>query len=228
MLQRIFITITVVSALALPAGADSDHYNDVTRIEHSAQVFRDIMSTPDKAIPQDLLASAKCVAIIPGEEKAAFIFGERYGKGVATCRTPHGWSAPMFVAVGGGSFGLQIGASSTDIVMLFMNDRALQSLLSDKFRIGTDATAAAGPVGRHVAAGTDVKLHAEILTYARSKGAFAGVSLDGAVVQADRTGDQAMYGASVRHKQILDGDVPVPKVAHSLINEVSRYAKEVA
>jgi lipid-binding SYLF domain-containing protein len=190
----------------------------------SARVFREIMNTPDKAIPDELLESAKCIAIIPGEKKAAFIFGGSYGKGLATCRTPNGWSAPLFLAVGGGSWGLQIGGASTDIVMIIRSEHGMRSLLSDKFKIGADATAAAGPLGRQAAADTDVKLNAEILTYSRSKGAFAGISLDGAVVQADRTGDQAMYGANVERKQILDGAVAVPRAAQPLIREIDQHA----
>jgi SH3 domain-containing YSC84-like protein 1 len=217
----------IVSALAfylvLPAWA-SDRDDDVQRIQKATQVFQEVMNTPDKGIPQELLESAKCIAIIPGEKKAAFVVGGNYGKGLATCRTPRGWSAPLFLAIGGGSVGFQIGGSSTDIVMLFMNAHALQSLLSDKFKIGADATAAAGPVGRHAEAGTDIKLNAEILTYSRSKGAFAGVSLDGAVVQVDRSGDQAMYGATVSRQDILSGSVPVPASAQPLVTEISRRA----
>jgi SH3 domain-containing YSC84-like protein 1 len=224
-LQQVFVSMVVVASFVAPAFAGSDREDDISRVRHSAKVFQEIMSTPDKAIPQELLESAKCVAIVPGEEKAAFFLGERYGKGVAVCRTAHGWSAPLFLAVGGGSFGFQWGASSTDIVMLFMNEHALQSLLSDKFKIGADASVAAGPVGRHVAAGTDVKLKAEILTYSRTRGVFAGVSLDGAVVQADHSGDEAMYGRSVQRRQILDGAVPVPQVARALDSEVKRYAR---
>jgi lipid-binding SYLF domain-containing protein len=189
-------------------------------------VFKEIMDTPDKGIPQDLLASAKCIAIIPGTLKFAFIFGGNYGRGVATCRTPHGWSAPMFVALDGGSVGYQIGGSSTDIVMIFRNDHALQNLLSDKFKLGGDASVAAGPVGRDAAAGTDVKLSAEILTYSRAKGIFAGVSLDGAVVQTDKSGDEAMYGPNVDRHQIISGEVSVPTSARDLIHEVDSYAKE--
>ena len=210
-------------ALVLPALA-SDRDDDIGRIQKATQVFQEIMKTPDQGIPHDLLEKAKCVAIIPGEEKLAFIFGEKYGKGVATCRTAHGWSAPMFVAVGGGSVGFQIGGSVTDVVMLFMNDHALQSLLSDKFKIGADATVAAGPVGRHAAAGTDLKLNAEILSYSRSKGAFAGVSLDGAVVQADKSGDKAMYGPNVTRREILDGQVTDPHPARRLARELTRYS----
>jgi lipid-binding SYLF domain-containing protein len=169
------------------------------------------------------MEKAKCVAIIPEEEKAAFIFGGSYGKGLATCRTAHGWSAPMFLAVGGGSVGFQIGGSFTDVVMLFMNDHALQSLLGDKFKIGADVTVAAGPVGRNAAAGTDLKLKAEILSYSRSKGAFAGVSLDGAVVQADHSGDKAIYGSDVARQEILNGKIAVPEPAQRLLEDLAKY-----
>ena len=208
--------------LVLPALA-SDRDDDIGRIQKATQVFHEIMTTPDKGIPRDLLAKAKCVAIVPGEEKLAFIFGGNNGKGLATCRTANGWSAPMFVAVGGGSVGFQIGGSFTDAVMLFMNDHALESLMSDKFKIGADATVAAGPVGRQAAAGTDVKLNAEILSYSRSKGVFAGVSVDGAVVQADHSGDKAMYGSDVTHQEILSGKVAVPEPARRLLEELARY-----
>jgi lipid-binding SYLF domain-containing protein len=208
--------------LVLP-GVASDRGDDIGRIEKAAQVFQEIMRTPDKGIPQELLEKAKCVAIIPGEEKLAFIFGGNYGRGLATCRTDHGWSAPIFLAVGGGSVGFQIGGSFTDAVMLFMNDHALQSLLSDKFKIGGDATVAAGPVGRHAAADTDIKLNAEILSYSRSKGIFAGISLDGAVVRADHSGDKAMYGSSVTRQEILHGTVAVPEPAGTLLQDLARY-----
>src|SRR5579863_2831000 len=148
MLKRLLIVTTLGLLVTLSALA-SDREDDVKRTEKSAQVFREIMNTPDKGIPQDLLESAKCIAIIPGDVKFAFVFGGNYGRGLATCRTGHVWSAPIFVAIDGGSVGYQIGGSSTDIVMLFMNDHALQSLLSDKFKLGADASVAAGPVGRN-------------------------------------------------------------------------------
>jgi lipid-binding SYLF domain-containing protein len=223
MSKRLLLVSVAGLGLVLPALA-SDRSDDIERIRKATQVFQEIMRTPDKGLPQELLETAKCVAIVPGEEKAAFIFGANYGKGLATCRTAHGWSAPMFLAVGGGSVGFQIGGSFNDVVMLFMNDHALQSLLSDKFKIGADASVAAGPVGRHVAAGTDIKLNAEILTYSRSKGAFAGVSLDGAVVQADHSGDKAMYGPNVTRQEILNGKVAVPALARGLLEEIARYA----
>jgi lipid-binding SYLF domain-containing protein len=184
------------------------------------------MNTPDQGIPSNLLESAKCIAIIPGDKKFAFLFGGSYGRGVATCRTEHGWSAPMFAAIDSGSVGYQIGGSSTDIVMLFMNDHALQSLMSDKFKLGADASVAAGPVGRKAAAGTDLKLNAEILSYSRSKGVFIGVSLDGAVVQADKSGDKAMYGDDVNRHEILSGKVAVPASARALVEELGGYVHE--
>ena len=218
------LTVSVAAlGLVLPALASSDRADDIGRVAKATRVFSEIMTTPDKGIPRDLLEKAVCVAIIPGEEKLAFIFGGNYGKGLATCRTTSGWSAPMFVAVGGGSVGFQIGGSFTDVVMLFMNDHALQSLMGDKFKIGADATVAAGPVGRQAAAGTDVKLNAEILSYSRSKGVFAGVSVSGAVVQADHSGDKAMYGSEVSHRDILDGKVTVPEPARILATELAGY-----
>jgi len=225
MLKRLATVTTLVVLVALTTVA-SDREDDINRSHKAAQVFREIMNTPDNGIPRDLLESAKCIAIVPGEVKFAFIFGGNYGRGLATCRTEHGWSAPMFVAVDGGSVGYQIGGSSTDLVMLFMNDHALQSLLSDKFKLGADASVAAGPVGRSAAAGTDLKLSAEILSYSHSKGVFAGVSLDGAVVQADKSGDQAMYGNDVDRHEILHGKVAVPSSAEPLLHEIGGYVQK--
>ena len=225
MLKRFLIFSTLVLFVAQVAIA-SDREDDATRARRAAQVFKEIMNTPDQGIPSDLLESAKCIAIIPGDKKFAFIFGGSYGRGLATCRTGDGWSAPIFVAIDGGSVGYQIGGSSTDLVMLFMNDHALQSLLSDKFKLGADASVAAGPVGRNAAAGTDLKMNAEILSYSRSKGVFAGVSLDGAVMQADKSGDKAMYGDDVNRHEILDGKVAVPASAQALVHELGGYVHE--
>ena len=225
MLKRILIVTTLTLLVTLTAVA-SDREDDVSRTQKAAQVFQEIMNTPDQGIPSDLLESAKCIAIIPGDKKFAFVFGGSYGRGLATCRTEHGWSAPLFVAIDGGSVGYQIGGSSTDLVMLFMNDHALHSLLSDKFKLGADASVAAGPVGRNAAAGTDLKLNAEILSYSRSKGIFAGVSLDGAVMQADKSGDKAMYGDDVNRHEILDGKVAVPASAQALVHELGGYVHE--
>ncbi len=224
MSKRVFLSIALMLSAVLPVMAASNRSDDVARIRSATEVFREIMDTPDKAIPRDLLSDAKCLAIIPGEKKAAFLVGGRYGKGLATCRTPRGWSAPAFLSIGGGSYGFQIGGSSTDIVMVFTNIKGLDSLLSDKFKIGADAEAAAGPVGRSAGASTDIKLRSEILTYSRSRGLFGGVSLDGSIVQPDESGDAAMYGAAVRTKQIVDGSVPVPVSARPLIHDLIRYS----
>jgi len=225
MLKR-FLILTSLALLVTLTAVASDREDDVNRTHKAAQVFQEIMNAPDQGIPQDLLKSVKCIAIIPGELKFAFIFGGNYGRGLVTCRTGHGWSAPMFLAIDGGSVGYQIGGSSTDLVMLFMNDHALQSLLSDKFKLGADASVAAGPVGRTTAAGTDVKLTAEILSYSRAKGLFAGVALDGAVVQADKSGDKAMYGENVDRHEILSGKVAVPESARPLLHEIHKYVHE--
>ncbi len=224
MLKRTLILSTLM-LLGVSLAQASDRDDDVARTQKAAQVFTEIMNTPDQGIPHDLLDRAKCIAIIPGDKKFAFIFGGNYGRGVATCRTEHGWSAPMFIALEGGSVGYQIGGSSTDIVMLFMNDHALRSLLSDKFKLGADASVAAGPVGRNASAATDLKLNAEVLSYSRSKGVFAGVSLNGAVVQADKSGDTAMYGQAVDRQQIIHGKVTTPSSATPLINELDAYTR---
>ena len=222
MLKRVLVMSALVLVGSQIATA-SDRDDDAARSQKAAEVFKAIMDTPDSAIPQDLLERAKCIAIIPGDKKFAFIFGGSYGRGLASCRTEHGWSAPVFLALDGGSVGYQIGGSSTDVVMLFMNDHALHSLLSDKFKLGADASVAAGPVGRNASAATDLKLSAEILSYSRSKGVFAGVSLDGAVVQADKSGDSAMYGQGVERHQILDGKEAVPGSAEPLMHELHEY-----
>jgi SH3 domain-containing YSC84-like protein 1 len=225
MLKRLVAVATLVLVVTLAAGA-SDRDDDVNRTHKAARVFKEIMDTPDQGIPSHLLERAKCIAIIPGDVKFAFVFGGSYGRGVAICRTERGWSAPLFVAIDGGSVGYQIGGSSTDLVMLFMNDHALKSLLSDKFKLGADASVAAGPVGRSAAAGTDLKLNAEILSYSRSKGVFVGVSLDGAVVKADKSGDRAMYGEDVNRHEILSGRVAVPESAQTLLDEIGGYVHE--
>ncbi len=224
MLKRL-VVITMLALFATLTAVASDREDDVNRTHKAAEVFKEIMNTPDHGIPHDLLKSAKCIAIIPGDVKFAFIFGGNYGRGLATCRTRRGWSAPMFLAIDGGSVGYQIGGSSTDLVMLFMNDHALKSLLGDKFKLGGDASVAAGPVGRTAEAGTDVKLTAEILSYSRAKGIFAGVALDGAVVQADKSGDKAMYGDDVDRHDILSGKVAVPASARPLLHELSGYTR---
>jgi len=225
--HRILIGMALCGILPAMLWA-SDRDEDTARVQKAAQVFREVVNTPDKGIPDRLLRSAKCIAVIPGDKKFAFVFGGNYGRGVASCRTDHGWSAPLFLAVEGGSVGYQIGGSSTDLVFLFMNDHAFQSLLGDKFKLGADASVAAGPVGRDAAAGTDVKLNAEVLSYSRTKGVFAGVSLDGTVVEADKSGDRAMYGDHVTRREITSGSVAVPPEAQAFLRELSEHARESA
>jgi SH3 domain-containing YSC84-like protein 1 len=223
---RVLILGMLLAGIVVPAFADSNRQQDIDRIRNSRFAFEDIMNAPDKGIPQELLESAKCIAIIPAEKRLAFIFGGSYGRGLVTCRTGRGWSAPAFLMLGGGSFGFQIGGSSTDIVMIFRNHGGIDHLLSDKFTLGADASAAAGPVGRSAAAATDAEMHAEILTYSRSRGVFAGVSLNGAVVKPDKSADLAMYGADVEPTSILAGHVAVPADARGLVDVIARNTRE--
>jgi lipid-binding SYLF domain-containing protein len=182
------------------------------------------MSAPDRGIPKDLLAKAQCVVIVPGLKKAAFVFGGEYGRGFALCRNHGAWGGPAAVRFSGGSFGAQIGGESTDVVMLVMNRRGMEKLAADKLTIGADMSAAAGPVGRTAAADTDIQLHAEILSYSRTRGAFAGVALDGTVVSKDDSEDRKLYGREVNNKAILEGAVPPPEGATRLMSELDRYS----
>jgi len=184
-------------------------------------VLHAIMSTPDKGIPEEVLSNAKCILVVPDLIKGGFIFGGKHGRGVATCRTSDGWSAPAFVSVGGGSWGLQIGVEGVDLVMLVMNDQGFQHLLSSKFQLSGEGSAAAGPVGRHASAGTDWKMNTQMLTYSRSKGLFAGITLEGAVVQQDDDSTKAIYGKNVRFRNILSGRVSTPRSADAFMRAVS-------
>lgn len=222
-------TLIVVLALGVlaPAFASSNKQDDVGRIQAANQVFKEIMQTPDRGIPREILEGAQCIAIVPAQKNFAFGFGGTYGKGVATCRNGHAWSAPIFIQVGGGSWGLQIGGQSTDVIMVFRKQKGLDSLLTNKVRIGGDASAAAGPVGRQASAATDISANAEILTYSRSRGAFAGVSLNGDVVQPDNTGNSAMYGRR-GWESVLHGQTPVPPSARAFLATLNRYSSSAA
>lgn len=224
MRKQATLYLMMTLAFSVSAGASSNREDDIHRIEDSAQIFQEIMRAPDRAIPQDLLQSARCIAVIPSELKFAFMVGGNYGKGLVTCRGVKSWSPPLFLTIGGGSFGFQIGGSSTDFILVFRGRRGLQKLLSDKFKIGGDASAAAGPVGRSAAAGTDIAMRAEILTYSRSRGVFAGISLSGAVVQPDESGNRALYGSASR-ESILNGRVAIPAEAMVLVRAVSRATR---
>jgi lipid-binding SYLF domain-containing protein len=219
--NRFLILCVACSSLSAFA-ADNTNLNK--RIKDATDVIRQIMMTPDKAIPNNIARQATCVGVIPSVKKAAFVVGGSYGQGVVTCRTPKGWSAPVFIRLAGGSFGLQIGGQATDLVLVAVNDKGFQDLLKSKFKIGADAAAAAGPVGRNAAAGTDLKLNAELLTYSRSKGLFAGIDLNGAVVSQNTDDTNAFYGGTAQHfDTILHGSVPVPAAARPFVRAVGRY-----
>src|ERR1700744_664102 len=208
----------------LPArAADNATAKMDERLSSAADVIQQIMATPDKGIPSSILAGATCVVVIPSYKKGAFIVGAQYGQGVATCRTPRGWSAPVFVKLSGGSFGWQIGGQATDLVLIAMNQKGLQDMLKNKFKIGADAAASAGPVGRNAQAGTDWKLNAEFLTYSRSKGLFAGISLDGTVLDDNNDDMKAQYGSDLPFSQVLSGSVPVPANSRHFVSTVARY-----
>ena len=225
MKKRFAVCSLLIGSLVLPTFAGSSRTDDISRIEDSAQVFKEIVDAPDSSFPLDLIQSAACLAIIPGEMQFAFVVGGKYGKGIVVCRTgPKTWSAPAFVMIGGGSFGFQIGGSATDLILVFRNRNGLRKLLSDKFKIGGEATAAAGPLGRNAEASTDLQLHAEILSYSRSRGLFAGISLNGAVFQPDEDGNSALYGAGATPDKILAGNVPPPTEAAPLLTDISKYA----
>jgi SH3 domain-containing YSC84-like protein 1 len=212
-----------MAAGTVSAHAASDKAKVVERLNDASAVIRQIMATPDKAIPGSILAGASCVVVIPSYKKAAFVVGAQYGQGVATCRTPRGWSAPVCVQMAGGSFGFQIGGQSTDLVLIAMNDQGLEQMLKNKFKLGADAAASAGPVGRNAAAGTDWKLSAEFLTYSRSKGLFAGIDLDGSVVSQNQDDTMALYGASIPFDTILKGSQATPAEAEPFVRTVARY-----
>ena len=197
--------------------------DDAARLAKSRAVIEEIESAPDKGIPQSILAGATCVVVIPGLKKAAFLVGAEYGKGVVSCRTGHGWSAPTFVQLKGGSFGFQAGGQSTDLVLVAMNQGALDHMLHDKFKIGADAAAAAGPVGRNAQAATDIALHAEFLTYSRSRGLFAGIDLNGAELAQDNDDTRGFYGADVSYKGVLGGETPTPEAAKPFVRTVAKY-----
>jgi lipid-binding SYLF domain-containing protein len=194
------------------------------RLDASADALTDMMKASDRGIPQDLIDKAHCVVVVPGMKKAGFIFGAKYGRGFAVCRKPGGagWSAPAAMRVEGGSVGFQIGASETDVVLLVMNDRGMQHLLSDKFTIGGEATAAAGPVGRDASAQTDAVMHAEMLSYSRSRGLFAGISLEGATLRPDEETNRELYGHDATNREILTGDFKTPAAAAKFEHALNR------
>jgi SH3 domain-containing YSC84-like protein 1 len=233
LMQKLLVLLLFVCFLTHLVVADDakDTDNDTKaaeRVQAAATVLDEIQSAPDKGIPQEILGSADCVAVVPSLLNGGFVFGGRYGRGVASCRTEKGWSAPAFFTIGGGSFGLQIGGQATDVVMLIMNKDGMNNLLSSKFKLGADASAAAGPVGRHAAADTDWKMRAQVLTYSRSRGLFAGLELAGAVITQDKNSTRDFYGRMVPFKTALTGKVEAPQAAYPFLSTLAKWAQEAA
>src|ERR1043166_2955875 len=224
-MKRILILLlgltTIFAGVSWAGTAEQD---STERLRNAGAVLNEIMSAPDKGIPEEVLDNAKCIVVVPNLVKGGFILGGKHGRGVATCRTSTGWSAPAFISVGGGSAGLQIGVEGVDLIMLIMNDKGMQQLLSSKFQISGEGSAAAGPVGRHASAGTDWKLDTQMLTYSRSKGVFAGLTLEGAVVQQDSDSTISVYGRDVTFQSVLKGRVPTPDVAREFMKAVGTAA----
>ena len=220
------LLMSALGMLGTYAFAGSAREDTVDRMARSVAVLHAIMATPDKGIPEEVLSGAKCILVVPDLIKGGFVFGGKHGRGVATCRTAEGWSAPAFVSVGGGSWGLQIGIEDVDLVMLVMNDQGFQHLLSSKFELTGEGSVAAGPVGRHASAGTDWKMNTEMLTYSRSKGVFAGLTLEGAVVEQDNDSTHAIYGKHMMFRNILSGKATTPRSADAFLKAVSEAGQQ--
>jgi lipid-binding SYLF domain-containing protein len=222
------LLVSFMGLFATFAWAGSAREDSVARLQSSVDVLHSIMATPDKGIPEEVLSNAKCILVVPDLIKGGFIFGGKHGRGVASCRTSNGWSAPAFVSVGGGSWGLQIGIEGVDLVMLVMNEQGFQHLLSSKFQLSGEGSVAAGPVGRHASAGTDWKMNTQVLTYSRSRGAFAGITLEGAVVQQDDDSTRAIYGKHMKFRNILSGKVSTPESAEAFVKAVSTAGQQAS
>jgi lipid-binding SYLF domain-containing protein len=222
-MKKTFATLLICFGLVPAAFAASSREDLQARIDSAKTVLEQIMSAQDRSIPMNILEQATCVGVVPGLLKGAFIFGGQYGQGVVTCRTGHGWSAPVFIRMAGGSFGFQIGGQSTDLVLVAVNDRGFQDLLKSKFKIGGDASAAAGPVGRSGQAATDWKMNAELLSYSRNKGLFAGIDLDGTSVSQNVEDTNTYYGTPHTFESILKGEVAVPQSAVPFVRTVAHY-----
>src|SRR5246127_2281297 len=214
------------SLIGVSWAADKDQSDIAKRIDTSAKVLDEIMATPDKAIPDRVIRNAKCIAVIPSMVKIAIGFGGNHGKGVATCRTESGWSAPAPITITGGSWGLQLGGQAVDLVMIVTNDQGMEHLLSSKFKLGADASAAAGPVGRDAAADTDIKMRAEVLTYSRARGLFAGIDLNGAALTQDKDETRFLYGKFEPFADILNGKVEPTASSRPFLTAVKKYSAQ--
>ncbi len=223
-----FLLVILIVALGAGCFAADEETKAADRAQAAADVLNEIQGAPDKGIPEDVLGSAECVAVVPSMLKGGFIVGANYGRGLASCRTPKGWSAPAFFVVTGGSFGFQIGGQAVDLVMLIMNKEGMKHLLSSEFSLGADASVAAGPVGRQAAGDTDWKMRAEVLTYSRARGLFAGVSLNGAVIKQDKDSTREFYGRMVPFRTSLMGEIDPPAGANAFLTTLSKWAQEAA
>ena len=220
--------IVYVCSFSFAANDDTKESKAADRVQAAADVLNEIQGAPDKGIPQDVLGSAECVAVAPSMLKGGFIVGAKHGRGLASCRTPKGWSAPAFFVVTGGSIGWQIGGQEVDLVMLIMNKDGMKHLLSSEFALGADASVAAGPVGRHAEGNTDWKMRAEVLTYSRARGLFAGISLNGAVVKQDKDSTREFYGRMVPFRTSLTGEIDPPAGANAFLTSLSNWAQAAA
>lgn len=225
-----FLLLTLIVTLSSLSFAKDDEKETkaADRVQEAAQVLDEIQGAPDKGIPSEVLGSAECVAVVPSMLKGGFIVGAKYGRGLASCRTAKGWSAPAFFVVTGGSVGFQIGGQAVDLVMLIMNQDGMKHLLSSQFALGADASVAAGPVGRHAEGNTDWKMRAEVLTYSRARGLFAGVSLNGAVIKQDKDSTREFYGRMVSFPASLKGEVDPPAGANAFLTSLAKWAQEAA
>lgn len=226
-MKKFFVLCVIASLTAVSWAADEKESKAEDRLKAAATVIDEIQSAPDTGVPEEVMGSAECVAVVPSL-KGGFIVGARYGRGVASCRTPKGWSAPAFFSIKGGSFGLQIGGQAVDLIMLVMNQDGMHNLLNSKFKLGADASVAAGPVGRHAAADTDWKLKAQVLSYSRARGAFAGLELNGAAIDQDKDSTREFYGRMVPFKTSLSGTIDAPENARPLLETLSKWAHTAA
>jgi len=225
-LTAVGVLIGAMSVMMYAKDNEDKTSEEVKRINSAATVLDEIMAAPDKGIPRDVFENAKCVAVVPSMIKGGFIVGARYGKGAATCRTSSGWSAPAPITIAGGSWGLQFGGEAVDLVMLVMNDKGMEHLLSSKFKLGAEGSVAAGPVGRQAEANTDWKMESEVLSYSRARGIFAGLELNGAVIKQDDDDTRHLYGKEVPFKEILTGHVAAPQGTQKFVSTVSKYSAE--
>jgi lipid-binding SYLF domain-containing protein len=221
-MKKVFVLLLLASCGVAARPADDQAKLD-GRLDAARGVIEQIMSVPDKAVPDGIARHAKCVAVVPGVVKGAFIVGAEYGQGVVTCRTPQGWSGPVFIRLAGGSFGFQAGGQGTDLILVAVNDKGFQDLLHDRFKIGADAAAAAGPVGRDAQAATDLSMRAELLTWSRSRGIFAGIDLNGVSISQNAADTDELYGSAHHFDGILHGSVPPPPQAEGFVRAVARY-----